>query len=174
MKKFFIIFSISFLLVTLPSCYLNKTLTSQQEFMKYLKKENGTLKMDERNSVYQVITYQGDTINFNKKFAGKIAGNGVIGFPEVRILYESADSVLFSEKSLKSIWVNGTGYRFIEQDIISFVTHVSDTVFIPFSNIEKMKVRAFNIHLTTASYTIPISILLTLTLLAFNAMRTCC
>lgn len=144
MKKLIYVFAISFLLINLSSCYLTQTLTNAVEYEKGMKKNKNTLKTKKRNKVYKVITFQGDTIIFNKKFAGKTSPDGVIGLPQIHLLYESVDSIIFNVKSLQSVWVNNREYSFIEQDRTGYICHVSDTVLIQYPDIESMELRKYS------------------------------
>jgi len=148
MKKLIYVFAISFLLINLSSCYSTQTLTNAVEYEKCMKKNKHTLKKNKINKVYKVITFQGDTIIFNKKFAGKTSPDGVIGLPQIHLIYESADSMIFNVKSLQSVWKNNQEYSFIEQDQTGYICHVSDTILIHYSDIESMELRKYSKELT--------------------------
>lgn len=141
MKNLIYISAISFLLVSLVSCYTNKTLTSQGEFKKYLNKRNDSSEYNKKVKVLMVVTKGGDTIIFNKKNPGWVTEDGVFGFPKTRLPYSSNITTSFSKKSLQYIFKDNTKYEFISQDNLGYICWEMDTLNIPFAEIRQMKIR---------------------------------
>jgi len=160
MKKLHINSVICSILLLLSSCFVNRTFTTQNQYRKCLKQRKGDYSLDKRNSVLALSTVKGDTILFNKKFPGKIYPTQVAGLPQIRIPFAEADSTVFNENSLQTVWEEGVGYHFIAQDSASYVCHAPDSVYIPLSEIVNMDVRKFSKGSTAAavvfSVTVPV------------------
>jgi len=158
MKKLLIFSIVISSLLTLPSCYVNRAFTTQNEYRKCLKQKNGKYIIDTRNSVFSLSTRKGDTIFFNKKFPGKIYPKQVGGLPQIRISFGDADSTAFNESSLETVWQKGVGYHFITQDSAVFVCYAPDSVFIPLTDIVSMDVRKFSKGATGAAVVMSVTV----------------
>lgn len=117
--------------------------------------KNGKYEINKKIKVLSVISKKGDTINFSKDNPGVVSEQGVSGFQKFHFPYSAVDSTIFNEKSLKSIWVAGSRYEFITQDSLGYVCNSLNTINIPLSEIEQMKVMKLNVPLTVAAIVVP-------------------
>ncbi len=140
MKKVLAIFTLVSFLFYITSCYSYKTLTSQEEYSKYAN--------NKWIHVRFVKTKQGNILEFHQFYPGRISETGVDGLPQLRLLPGEQDSSIFINYELKAIWKNGINYELIKQDTLGYICHASDTIKIPFSDIEQLSFQKFEIGAT--------------------------
>jgi hypothetical protein len=155
MKKLIYISAISFLLVSMASCYTKKTLTSLEEFNKNMNKSNSSSEFNKKVKVLLVVTKQGDSVSFTKKTPGRIFAKEVAVLTQGHLSFDEIDSAVFNkhsayfETTIQSIWMNGKQYELIRKDESGFIYPDSVSFRIPLSEIELMKVRKFQVWATT-------------------------
>ena len=146
MKKLITYTIFSLLFFSITSCYTHKTLNTPDEFESGMKYKNGTYQVNKRVKVLSVITKEGEEILFTKKYPCRVSDKYVFGFPIVKFPYSiSLDSVSFENESIHYFWKDGVEYEILKLDKMGYVCCTVDTLYIPFSNIENIKVKKFSV-----------------------------
>jgi hypothetical protein len=170
MKKLIYISAISFLLISMASCFVHKTITFPIEISKFMKQKKGVYQVSKKVKVLSVITKAGDTILFTKKYPCRLNGKYVFGNPEVHLPYGTIDSTDFYY-TLNTIWENGIQYQFIGQDSIGYICVMKDTLYLPLTEIDRIKVIKFSL---AGTILLPVSaILVSFTAAFFIHVLTC-
>lgn len=142
MKKILYISIISFLMISLTSCYTTKTLTNPEQYAQCLRKKNDCYVANKNIKVLSIITKEKDTIFFSKKYPSRITENYIVGMPMV-ILPDSIkfDSITYKKNSLKTMWKDGTKYSFDRLGQSGFLCYKMDTLTIPLVEVAEVRVR---------------------------------
>ena len=122
---------------------LETIMTSDKEYWDCLIKRGRKYYVDKDFEVIYLMTNEGDTIWFNKRYPGRITTAGVNGMPQAIIKYEVLpDSVVFKKNaSIEALWKDGVRYEFITQDTRGYVCYNKDYIIVPFTDLCQVKVR---------------------------------
>jgi hypothetical protein len=135
MRKDLAIELIIILVIDLASCSTYREFTAEEDFENH---ENGDdiLVLGIRSRIDGLIL-------FNEKYPGKIENGQVTGLPQKHLPYSATNSIIYDKRDAIPAYIlnNGIRYKIVTQNRSGFICVSSDTVRIPFSEIDQVNVK---------------------------------